>query len=878
MPDNELQLDIDASGAKRELQDLKSELAQLIQQAQTLKTALADASGMNKQVIQGALSGTLNRVSNTQNSLNTALSSSTVGGATREMLAYGKASDVAEGGNSSGNTQSMAAALGAQVAQQVTTTGQITKTLSFGGVPTNTTVLPNAIAAAQIPYSPLTTAQFAAMNANAPTMMMPTMAMSPGQMPTQAMSALQINAINRTQMYTPQQLQQAQSLGSPLGVPSPFTGFNSTRYTNEDMGRVGLGAAYGIANTAGNAIGYSAQRQLQGSSDPLGYGSNVAHGISATLGIAAGLATGNPYVGFAVAGISDTVLQPISQAMQAPAENQRRSELSLMPFEGARYGSAGQTMEKFFTDPAAGGMGQRRTPWKVGTDSVNIHGTWVENTQMSRLEKVNQRLNESTPENLRGTTSDLATGLAGFQSSLFNFGIDPMAKGSKFNMGEGFYSDLHGADYRAGRATANGWGTNPERYGFSDAGPPLARAAQQAIDIGSHKGNQWWLRGASDAIGSSHYGAPPPQFIPGGDLQETVGETYNRRLGQIFGTKLLPDMQKRISPMFDPYYGSNAADLLTQFGAEDTSTYLRIQNDKLQSSVDPALLSRVAGRGREFARAERIGSLQPMGSAGFARNAALGEMANLASLPGGTDSIAFAEKYAEERGLRSSQFSQSSIMQFGLRDVQLQGQQQRQQYLPFAPGNIFATSLSIISNNQQQIGRLSSYLQQGDLSENERLQRTQQLEGLRTENARNIGVLSEGFENRLPALAAGRPGFFGRYNSTQGAAINLGAIGSPVRAFGAMGGRQAAGQQAFVDAFDVSGSIGPYSRTSGMNNASATNMAPTNEILMQILRAMNGGGNGKGAGNRPSEAYGNAAAGQASKSPDLGQERVYQSR
>ncbi len=135
-----------------------------------------------------------------------------------------------------------------------------------------------------------------------------------------------------------------------------------------------------------------------------------------------------------------------------------------------------------------------------------------------------------------------------------------------------------------------------------------------------------------------------------------------------------------------------------------------------------------------------------------------------------------------------------------------------------------------------------------------------------TENARNVGMLSEGFENRLPALAAGRPSFFSRYNSAQGAAINLGRIGSPVRAYGAGSGAQGAMQDAFVRGLggDFHGATSPYSRTGELNT--------TNNILERILHALVGRNGGTSPGNnRPTDNFG---AIQGSVNKDIGPQQA----
>jgi len=290
-----------------------------------------------------------------------------------------------------------------------------------------------------------------------------------------------------------------------------------------------------------------------------------------------------------------------------------------------------------------------------------------------------------------------------------------------------------------------------------------------------------------------------------------------------------------MAPGFDPYLGGNRgdepgniADVLGRLGAADTLAYLRIHNKDLSSPVDPALLSDVAGLSRANARAVTLGGLRPMGS-GAAQMAAFNqERENIARLPGGRDSIAFAEADQGFRSARMTDYSQRSTIAFGIPNVQLQGEAARQELLPFNPGGIYRNRLGIIANNRGQIGRVNEMLQNTDLTENERYQLTSERESLRTSTTAAIATISEGFENRLPALSAGRPSFFGRMNSLQGAALNLGRMGVPIGAFGAIGG---AHRQMQLDFIHDMGGYGagvefPYSRTSGINNPGSRPAVP----------------------------------------------------
>jgi len=142
----------------------------------------------------------------------------------------------------------------------------------------------------------------------------------------------------------------------------------------------------------------------------------------------------------------------------------------------------------------------------------------------------------------------------------------------------------------------------------------------------------------------------------------------------------------------------------------------------------------------------------------------------------------------------------------------------------------------------------------------------QQMEGLQTANAQGIANLSEGFENRLPAMSAGRSRFFGRFNSLDGAAMNLAGLGHPSRAFGAMNGRQLQNQDDFVKAFALpaNASVGVGSTTSAMNNPQVVG------LLERIARALEGKNSG---GSRPGEARGKASG--SIERADVGTKAAY---
>jgi len=612
----------------------------------------------------------------------------------------------------------------------------------------------------------------------------------------------------------------------PLGVPTPQmqptvamtpTQLRNANYANRmpfgqfdqgsdtlDYARAFRGAvAYSAGSAVSNIFDYQTARLRSGGVDYMAQGQGFGAAFGGIIGGAiGGFATaGNPIgVGLGVA-IGSGIGSSAGNFFTAPAQNRADANVTANAFFGARFGPTNiDHLNRFLpADPDRSGIAG-----SAGTSITPAPG------RLQRITNAINRVFENAPE-FKTTLPNVAQTFGTVASNLFNYGTDPFGPGAQ---NEPFTYNPMLNQARRGN-----------QRGFGDLGQGRFRDTMEE-NIFTEKMRLQQRTGYTN---------------------ETIAETYTRRLGTLFG-KDSADAAKAVAPAFDPIHGGNIADVLGAVGATNALTYLRIQNaDLTTGGIDPNLLSQVAGGSRRNARAQALAGLRPTGSGAASMFAFDNEMANISQLPGGRDSLAYAQAYAGFRSARSQDFQQGTLSGFGLRDLQLQGEQQRQQYMPFAPGNVFATSLGIIANNRGQIGRLNQQLSLNDLSEQERYGLESQRQGLMTENARNVGMLSEGFENRLPALAAGRPAFAGRYNSAQGAAINLGRIGSPVRAYGAGSGSQAAMQDQFVRGLggDFHGATSPMSRTMDLNT--------TNDILQRILQALtkNGGASSPGRDRPP---------------------------
>lgn len=197
-----------------------------------------------------------------------------------------------------------------------------------------------------------------------------------------------------------------------------------------------------------------------------------------------------------------------------------------------------------------------------------------------------------------------------------------------------------------------------------------------------------------------------------------------------------------------------------------------------------------------------MAALQARGSGTAMVTALQAGLDDMALLPDGMDSLAYARQSVKLRNAIRDEFDQESLVEFDIPRARLEGALDRSRLLPFDPSNRFGLEMQLVAQDQRQVGRLESYLQQrresGQLSEREEWDLTRQIERLKTEEARGIGTLQNGLDDQLPALSAGRPAAFGRFDSFELAAMRLWMRGSPRRAYGAINGAQQQMQDDFA--------------------------------------------------------------------------------
>lgn len=286
----------------------------------------------------------------------------------------------------------------------------------------------------------------------------------------------------------------------------------------------------------------------------------------------------------------------------------------------------------------------------------------------------------------------------------------------------------------------------------------------------------------------------------------------------------------RVTPIYStlPETGGNIVDILMKHGPLAAYTYGQSRTDPAYKPEDSiggmglTDMSRMSATFRGFGRTGAIASTQARGAARGLEYALRSQMETLAGVDGGMSSQIYRETAAAARGAGAGAFEAESAISFGVPHAVIAARREIAQASPFSPGNRFGIELESLQLNRGRRAQLTNYMNRrsraGELSEAEQLDITQQILGLDVANARSVAALSEGVENRLPALSAGRPPSFGRFDSAQLAAFQFGRAGSPVRRWGAVSGRQARMQDEFASSFG-GGSMNPRSPMGdGINN------------------------------------------------------------
>ncbi len=364
--------------------------------------------------------------------------------------------------------------------------------------------------------------------------------------------------------------------------------------------------------------------------------------------------------------------------------------------------------------------------------------------------------------------------------------------------------------------------------------------------------------------------------IPAGP--EEAWQAVTRRVAQLYpNEQTAQSVVNRIAPIYGsrPETGDNPADILMRFGPQAAYEYY-------QSQVEPILLRRgpglATGGGRSFmdpngnpwrssnyedeygsgltevsreqlrnmsvavrtlGRRSTMAGTLARGGPRQQQLIAEEEMSVLASLPGGSASLAYAEAGVRRRDAVQGAFAEYAGAAFELPLMRMEGALERARMMPFAPGYAFGMGLEAAQMRSRYLGALGTYREtrrrSGELSVGEDLSIEQQMQGLLSANQATIAMMSEGGPNLMASLSTGGPAGFGRFDAAQMAALRV--RGTPIRRFGAMGGAQSHQQEAFLQSAGFGG-MGPMSPTGALSPDGGQVVS----LLRQILEEMRRGG------------------------------------
>ena len=345
----------------------------------------------------------------------------------------------------------------------------------------------------------------------------------------------------------------------------------------------------------------------------------------------------------------------------------------------------------------------------------------------------------------------------------------------------------------------------------------------------------------------------------GDDPEGALGMTEHLARKFYMGAPAMASRAARVAAIRNQQ-GGNRADMLLNVGPEDYGAWTDATSGEL-----PLMDSQRAAFGslqRDEYHARRAADM--VRGSGAAQEAAYGSAAkDIALLPGGRSSLAYAEANASRRAARAERYGQEDLP-FNLRMAAFENDQARAAYLPYSPAFIPRRAVEMIETLDRQIGvesaRYNHDMAAGDMTEADQLRRFRQIEGLRTDRARDIGTLAKGGEDRMLALSSNRPEFFARMDSERLAQTMLFRTGNGWnRMHGAKNGQQLAMQQSWLKEAggdDMEHTLAPFSRTGHIN--SSLNTSKMEDLLSAILMELKGGKSvGAIGGTRPSESRSN---------------------
>lgn len=387
------------------------------------------------------------------------------------------------------------------------------------------------------------------------------------------------------------------------------------------------------------------------------------------------------------------------------------------------------------------------------------------------------------------------------------------------------------------------------------------------------------------------------------DIREGDNVPLYKALGShadiIWGRAGKEIFSKEISPILSSINqtGGNYTDILMKSGPQSTFDFAKDVTPNSETGTSPGFdLLQAMEVTRQTQVAQRQRALGQLSVRGAGADALLGTMAAMTALgtpghyehrdassyskaqdiwvgdkenfPGALSSMTYKQLKQQEISDTFQVYHDYDTANYATPMAKLQGQRERMEVNPFAPGNIMAVDMQMIGYNKTQISqidsRMKSLAQKNMLSEDAELMMTQASENLKTHNARMAYEIVQDVPNRIPAMSAGRPAFASRIDSREMTAMQFGLIGHPYRGAGAMNGSHLKAQDDWVRQYMDPSDIAPHSRYEGLNNGQynksidMSKMEGLTQQMVDLLRQLIG--SSSGFGSRPSQSAGSTSS------------------
>ncbi len=326
--------------------------------------------------------------------------------------------------------------------------------------------------------------------------------------------------------------------------------------------------------------------------------------------------------------------------------------------------------------------------------------------------------------------------------------------------------------------------------------------------------------------------------------KEMLYETLTRRTMEHW-LRGGPEAQQAILPLISSIWRhrGNLADYLFEAGPEIAHKFSSLWSEATQTGKTYDLRKLIEWQGKYLAeeRGEEEASYRIRGAAKALADSRRLRMELIEGIPGGAESLLYAKSKKAYSQALLQQYHEEDTSNFMIPMAIMEGEKTRAAMMPYGPGNVYGKSLQMLGmraaylNTLQQ--RYSTLMADGLLSEADQYNMIVQIEQLKTANFSDIASLSEGVDNRIPALSAGGSGWFGRFDTASLAAANIGYANHPSRFFGATSGLQAKRQRMFLQsATEGLAMMPPVGQTQTMDSPI---IASSMEEMVRLLRSIN---------------------------------------